>query len=84
MPTGLADGTFAQWLKDLQLSGIQRNVLTTNNAKADTWHAKQPAEALETVQKVAVMMGIPVTLLNKNFNATNLIKVLTAAINMTN
>ena len=43
-----------------------------------------PAEALATVQKVAVMMGIPITMLNKNFNATNLIKILTAAISMTN
>ena len=83
MPTGLADRTFAKWPKELQLSEVQRNVLTANIAKADTWWANQPAEAVETIQKVAVMMGIPVTLLQKNFNATNLIKVLTAAISMT-
>ena len=84
MPTGLADRTFAKWLKDLQLSDAQKTVLTTNIIKMETWWAKQPAEALETIQKVAVMMGIPVTLLSKNFNASNLIKVLTAAISMTN
>jgi hypothetical protein len=82
VPTGLADRTFAKWPKELQLSEVQRNVLTANIAKADTWWANQPAEAVETIQKVAVMMGIPVTLLQKNFNATNLIRVLTAAISM--
>ena len=61
------------------LSDVQRNVLTTNITKTETWWA----EALETVQKVAVM-SIPVTMLNKNFNATNLMKILTAAISMTN
>jgi len=30
------------------------------------------------------MMGIPIGMLKKNFDATNLIKVLTAAISMTN
>ena len=77
VPTGLADRTFAKWLKDLP-------VLVSNIAKADTWWANQPADAVETIQKVAVMMGIPVCLLQKNFNASNFIKVLTVAINMTN
>ena len=77
VPTGLADRTFAKWLKDLP-------VLVSNIAKADTWWANQPADAVETIQKVAVMMGIPVCLLQRNFNASNLIKVLTVAINMTN
>ena len=77
VPTGLADRTFAKRLKDIP-------VLVSNIAKADTWWANQPADAVETIQKVAVMMGIPVCLLQKNFNASNLIKVLTVAINMTN
>ena len=77
MPTGLADRTFAKRLKNLP-------VLVSIIAKADTWWANQPADAVETIQKVAVMMGIPVCLLQKNFNASNLIKVLTVAINMTN
>ena len=84
MPTGLADRTFPKWLKELPLSDVQRTVLTTNTTKTETWWGKQPAEAIETFQKVAVMMGIPVTMLSKNFNASNLIRVLTAAISMTN
>ena len=77
MPTGLVDRTFAKRLKDIP-------VLVSNIARADTWWANQPADAVEAIQKVAVMMGIPVCLLQKNFNASNLIKVLTVAINMTN
>ena len=83
MPTSLADRTFAKWLKELPLSDAQRTVLTTNITKTKTWWGKQPAEAIETVQRVALMMGIPVTMLNKNFNASNLIRVFTAAISMT-
>ena len=84
LPSGLADRTFAKWLKDLPVSGAQRSFLVSNIAKADAWWSNQPADAIETVQKVAVMMGIPVCQLQKNFNAMNLIKVLTVAITMTN
>ena len=48
-----------------------------------TWWSNQPADAVETAQKVAVMMGIPVCQLQKNFNATNPITVLTVEITMT-
>ena len=80
MPPGLAIRAFNKWLRDLPISGAQRTVLMTNIAKTETWWERQPAEALETVQ----MMGIPVGMLNKNFDASNLIKHLTAAISVTN
>ena len=80
MPPGLAIRAFNKWLRDLPVSEAQRTVLMTNIAKTETWWERQPAEALETVQ----MMGIPVGMLNKNFDASNLIKHLTAAISMTN
>jgi len=80
MPPGLAIRAFNKWLRDLPISEAQRTVLMTNIAKTETWWERQPAEALETVQ----MMGIPVGMLNKNFDASNLIKLLTAAIRMTN
>jgi hypothetical protein len=80
MPPGLAICAFNKWLRDLPISEAQRTVLMTNIAKTETWWERQPAEALETVQ----MMGIPVGMLNKNFDASNLIKLLTAAISMTN
>ena len=80
----MAIRAFNKWLRDLPVSEAQRTVLMTNIAKTETWWDRQPAEALETVQRVAVMMGIPVGMLNKNFDASNLIKHLTAAISMTN
>jgi hypothetical protein len=54
------------------------------NAQMEKWWARQPAEALETVERVAVMMGIPVNLLGKNYENLNLLRAMTAAISMTN
>ena len=51
--------------------------------KADAWWQDQPAAAVDTIQK-AVMSGIPLNLLQKNFDATQLIRVLTIAISMAN
>ena len=36
------------------------------------------------MERVAVMMGIPVSLLGKNYDALNLLRVMTAAISLTN
>ena len=65
MPPTLAVRAFNKWLKELALSEAKREVLTDNIAKTEEWWAKQPADALETVERVAVMMGIPVNLLGK-------------------
>ena len=50
---------------------------TISLEKAETWWSQQPAGAVDTVQKVAIMMGIPLSLRQKNFDSGNLIKVLT-------
>ena len=84
MPNTLAVRSFQKWLKELPITEHQQSVLNTNISKTETWWAKQPAESLEQVQKVAVMMGVPITMLDKNFDALNLMKLLTAAISMTN
>ena len=73
-----------QWLKELALSEAKRKVLTDNIAKTEEWWAKQPADALETVERVAVMMGIPVNLMGKNYDALNLLRAMTAGISLTN
>ena len=73
-----------KWLKELPLSEPKRKVLTDNIAKTEEWWAHQPSEAIETVERVAVMMGIPVSLLGKNYDALNLLRVMTAAISLTN
>ena len=54
-----------------------------NIAKTEEWWENQPSEAIDTVTRVAVMMGIPVTLL-KNYDVLNLLKTMTAAISLTN
>ena len=84
MPSTLAGRKFNNWLRDLPLSEPKRKVLTDNIAKTETWWNNQPSEAIETVNRVAVMMGIPVTLLGKNTDALNLLKAMTAAISLTN
>ena len=84
MPPTLAGRAFNKWLKDLPLSEPKKKVLTDNIAKTEEWWENQPSEAIETVTRVAVMMGIPVTLLGKNYDALNLLKTMTAAISLTN
>ena len=84
MPTTLAVRAFAKWLKELPLSEPKRKVLTQNITKTETWWSNQPAEALETVERVAVMMGVPVSLLGKNYDVLNLLRAMTAAISLTN
>ena len=71
-------------LKDLPILEAKRTVLTANITRTETWWARQPAEALETVERVAVMMGIPVSLLGKNYEVLNLLWAMTAAISLTN
>ena len=84
MPPTLAGRKFLNWLKELPLSESKRKVLTDNFAKTETWWNNQPSEAIETVTRVAVMMGIPVSLMGKNMDALNLLKTMTAAISLTN
>ena len=83
MPSTLAVRAFNKWLKELPLSEPKRKVLTDNIAKTEEWWAHQPSEAIE-VERVAVMMGITVSLLGKNYDALNLLRVMTAAISLTN
>ena len=84
MPSSLAARTFLKWLKELPISEPKRKVLNDNIVKTETWWNNQPAEAIETVTRVAVMMGIPVSLMGKNMDALNLLKTMTAAISLTN
>ena len=84
MPTTLSVRAFNKWLKDLPLSDLKRKVLMDNISKTEEWWGNQPSETIDTVERVAVMMGIPVSLLGKNYDALNLLRVMTAAISLTN
>ena len=84
LPSSFAARPFQKWPKELPISEPKRKVLNDNLAKTETWWNNQPAEAIETVNRVAVMMGIPVSMMSKNMDAMNLLKTMTAAISMTN
>ena len=83
-PPSLAVRLFNKWLKDLPLSDAKRKVLTDNLKKTEDWWAKQPAEAIDTVERVAVMMGLPVSLMGKNYDVPNLLRAMTAGITLAN
>eukprot|EP00435_Cladocopium_sp_Y103_P008129 s5754_g2.t1 len=80
--TSLAVRTFKQWLNDLDLNPSQRSTVERNLAKVEDWWQAQPDSAIDTVQRTAIMMGLPVSILKGNFNDTNLVKVLTVAVTM--
>ena len=83
-PTSLAVRAFNKWLKELPISEPKRKVLNDNFAKMEEWWAKQTAEALDTIERVAATMGIPVNLMGKNYEALNLLRTMTAGISLTN
>ena len=83
LPTTLRSGTVTQWLNKLKLPQAQLNTIQTNWAKAEWWQT-QPASAVDTIQRVAIMSGVPISLLQKNFDADQLLRVLTIAISMAN
>ena len=82
-PTALAKTQVEKWLKNLDISSAQRSTLNSNLEKVNAWWEQQAEEAVSQVHKVAVMTGIPATMLNANVNMDGLLKVLTAAITMT-
>ena len=84
LPGSLTQRTATAWINKLNLPPAQKATVQTSPEKAETWWSQQPASAVDTIQKVAIMMGIPFNLLQKNFDATQLIRVLTLAISMGN
>eukprot|EP00435_Cladocopium_sp_Y103_P030852 s5173_g7.t1 len=81
IPT-VANRNYKQWLQDLDLTSAQRATVERNLVKVEDWWQAQPDAAIDTVQRTAIMMGLPVSLLKGNFNDTNLVKVLTVAVTM--
>ena len=65
-------------------SGLQQMAqgpqLVRTQEKGPHWEHRQNRR----MERVAVMMGIPVSLLGKNYDALNLLRVMTAAISLTN
>ena len=82
-PPSLAKNTVDRWVKSLDISPSQRSTLTTNLEKVFAWWNSQGEEAIQQVQKVAVMTGVPATMIGANVNMDSILKVLTAALTMT-
>eukprot|EP00435_Cladocopium_sp_Y103_P041120 s2481_g11.t1 len=80
--TSLAVRTFNQWLRDLDLPPAKQATVEKNLAKVEEWWNAQPDSAVDTVQRTALMMGLPVSILKGNFNDKTLVKILTVAITM--
>ena len=82
LPSTLRPATVTAWFNKLNLPQAQKNTIQANMNKAEAWWQNQPSAAVDTIQRVAVMSGIPLSLLQKNFDADQLIRVLTIAISM--
>eukprot|EP00435_Cladocopium_sp_Y103_P045929 s2941_g13.t1 len=81
-PTSVAVRSYNQWYKDLNLTPAQRATVERNLAKVEESWQNQPESAVDTVQRTALVVGIPVSILKGNFNETSLVKVLTIALTM--
>ena len=79
----MAKNTVEKWVKNLDISPAQRSTLTTNLEKVFVWWNDQGEDAIQQLQKVAVMTGVPATMIGSNVNMDSILRVLTAAITMT-
>ena len=79
----MAKNTMEKWVKNLDISPSQRSTLTTNLEKVFVWWNDQGEDAIQQLQKVAVMTGVPATMIGSNVNMDSILRVLTAAITMT-
>ena len=79
----MAKNTVEKWVKNLDISSAQRSTLTTNLEKVFVWWNDQGEDAIQQLQKVAVMTGVPATMIGSNVNMDSILRVLTAAITMT-
>ena len=82
-PPSMAKNTVEKWVKNLDISSAQRSTLTTNLEKVFAWWNDQGEDAIQKLQKVAVMTGIPATMIGSNVNMDSTLRVLTATITMT-
>ena len=85
LPRSLAKTIVEKWLKNLDISSAQRSTLNTYLEKATNWWSQQNDNAVGQIHKVAVMTGIPASMITSNVNIDYLLnaKVLTVAITMT-
>ena len=84
LPPSLRPASVTKWFNGLKLPQAQVNTIQSNWEKVEIWWRSQPTNAVDTIQRVAIMSGIPLTLLQKNFDADQSLRVLNIAISMAN
>ena len=78
-PDSLTETQYKRWLKDLKLPQHQLDTLTKQLEKVKEWWQNQPDDAVKTVQRASVAMGIDP---GKHKNATSdeiVLRVMTVA-----
>ena len=81
-PDSLTETQYKRWLKDLKLPQHQQDTLAKQLEKVKEWWQHQPDEAVKTVQRASVAMGIDP---GKHKNATSdeiVLRVMTVAMLM--
>ena len=74
----ISQTAYTKWLRDLKLPQPKVDVLERNMEKALEWWNQQPDSANDTLQRVAVGMGLHPSKLNKN-NIELVLRVMTVA-----
>ena len=81
-PSSLTEAQYKKWLKDLKLPQHKQDVLEKQLEKVSEWWQKQQDDAVKTIQRASVAMGIDPC---KHKNATTdeiVLKVMTVAMLM--
>ena len=60
-PESLSETNYKKWFKGLQLTPVQLETLNKNFEKTMAWWKEQPEDAIKTIHRVIVAMGIEVT-----------------------
>ena len=78
-PESLSDANYKKWFKGLQLTPVQIETLNKNIDKTMAWWKEQPEEAIKTIHRVAVGMGIDATKIKPGTVHEVILKIMTIA-----
>ena len=78
-PDTLTDVSYKKWLKNLQLTSTQMDTLNKNIEKTMKWWKDQPEQAVRTIHRVFVAMGIEATKVKPGTVHEVVLKIMTVA-----
>ena len=79
-PDSLSEASYKKWLKTLNLTPVQIETLNKNIEKTLKWWKNQPEEAVKTVHRVFVSMGIEATKIKPGTVHDVVLKIMIAAL----